>query len=169
LKAGIRGLLLDIWKFENNPGKQTALSLVCAVAGTTLIMVSLNFNGPDTTNSLTGFLLGIMLLIIGISAYLVGGKQTIIVDPKSRRIVAEDTNRFGVKKRLIPFSDIVDTGIGYLGKKSNNVNFYYIILKLRSGDEYLLFAPGRFFEGGSDRSVMESRRQRLEEYLKRPA
>lgn len=94
-----------------------------------------------------------------------GGKQTIVVDPKLRRIVVEDMNRFGVKKRLIPFSNIVDTGISYFGKKSNYVNFYYIILKLRNGEKYPLFAPGRFFEGGSDRSVMEIRRQRLEEYL----
>jgi hypothetical protein len=83
-----------------------------------------------------------------------------------RHIVVEDTNLFGTKKRLVPFSDIVHTGIGYLGKKSSFVNFYYINLKLRSGEEYPLFSPGRFFDGGSDRSVMEDRRQRLEEYIK---
>ncbi len=160
---------MDIWEFENNPVRQTALSLACIMVGIALVMASRYFNGSDTINGLAGFLLGILLLIIGIWAFLVGGKQTIVVDPKSRRIVVEDMNRFGVKKRLIPFSDIVDTGIGYFGKKSNDVDFYYIILKLRSGKEYPLFAPGRFYDGGSDRSVMESRRQRLEEYLKRPA
>ena len=158
---------MDMLKFENNTGMQTALSLVCIVVGTILVMAFRQLNGPDTSNSLAGFMLGLLLLLIGICAFLMGGKQTIVVDCKSRRIVVEDINRFKAKKRVIPFGDIVDTGIGYLGKRSNYVNSYYIILKLRGGEKYPLFAPGRFFEGGSDRSVMESRRQRLEEYLKR--
>jgi len=154
-------------KFENNTGMQTALSLACIVVGTILVMAFRHFSGPDTSNSLAGFMLGVLLLFIGICAFLMGGKQTIVVDSKSRRIVVEDMNRFRVKKRVIPFGDIVETGIGYLGKRSNYVNSYYIILKLRSGEKYPLFAPGRFYEGGSDRSVMESRRQRFEEFLKR--
>ena len=158
---------MDLLKFENNTGMQTALSLVCIVVGTILVMAFRQFNGPDTSNSLAGFMLGLLLLFIGICAFLMGGKQSIVVDSKSRRIVVEDMNRFRTKKRVIPFGDIVETGIGYLGKRSNYVNYYYIILKLRSGEKYPLFAPGRFYEGGSDRSVMESRRQRLEEYLKR--
>ena len=157
---------MDTWKFENNPGMQTALALACMAVGIILTIAARHFNGPDTANSLAGLLLGIMLLIIGIWAFLAGGKQTIVVDPTSRRIIVEDTNRFGVKRRLIPFSDIVDTNVGYFGKASNFVNFYYINLKLSNGKNYPLFAPGRFFEGGSDRSAMESRRQRLEEYLK---
>ncbi len=154
-------------KFENNTGMQTALSLACIVVGAILVMAFRQFNGQDTSNSLAGFLLGLLLLFIGICAFLMGGKQTIVVDSKSRRIVVEDMNRFRAKKRVIPFGDIVETGIGYLGKRSNYVNSYYLILKLRSGEKYPLFAPGRFYAGGSDRSVMESRRQRLEEYLKR--
>jgi hypothetical protein len=154
------------WRFESNPGKQTALSLACLAAGIVFMIVFRHFDGTGMTNSLAGFLLGLLLLLIGISAFLVRGKQTIVVDPRMRHIVVEDTNLFGTKKRLVPFSDIVHTGIGYLGKKSSFVNFYYINLKLRSGEEYPLFSPGRFFDGGSDRSVMEDRRQRLEEYIK---
>ena len=157
------------WRFESNPGKQTALSLACLVAGIAFMLAFRQFDGPGMTNSLAGFLLGLLLLLIGVSAFLVRGKQTIVVDPAMRRIVVEDTNLFGTKKRLLPFSDIVHTGIGYLGKRSNFVNFYYINLKLRNGEEYPLFSPGRFFEGGSDRSVMEERRQRLEEYIKQSA
>ncbi|MCX7192348.1 MAG: hypothetical protein NTY60_01760 [Proteobacteria bacterium] len=157
---------MESWKFESNSGKQTALALACIAAGIILAMGFRHFDASGMTNSLAGFLLGMMLLLIGISAFLAGGKQTIVVDPKSRRIVVEDTNRFGVKKRFILFGDIVDTGIGYFGKRSNDVNFYYIVLKLRSGEKYPLFAPGRFYEGGSDRQVMENRRQRLEECIR---
>lgn len=159
---------MDTWKFQNNPGKQALVSLACIVAGTILIIASRHLISFEMTNNLAGFLLGIMLLSIGIFSFLARGKQTIIVDPKSCRIVIEDTSRFRAKKRLIPFSDIVDTGIGYLGRKSSHVTFYYIILKLKNGEEYPLFSPGLFFEGGSDRTVMESRRHCLEQYLKQP-
>ncbi len=158
---------MDPWKSESNPGKQTALSLACIAIGIALAIGFRHYHGPGMTNSVAGFLLGILLLVIGISAFLVRGKQTVVVDPGARRIVIEDSNPFRTKKRVIPFVDIVDTSIGFLGKRSNMVNFYYIVLKLGNGDKYTLFPPGRFFEGGSDRSAMESRRQRLEDYLGR--
>ncbi len=152
-------------KFESHSGKQTALSLICIVAGITLAMGFRHFDGPGMTNSLAGFLLGLLLLLIGISAFLISGKQKIVIDPQARRITIEDTNQFRSNKRTIAFNDITDTGIGYLGKKSNFVSFYYINLHLKNGEVYPLFSPGRFFEGGSDRSVMESRRQQLEEFI----
>jgi hypothetical protein len=158
--------MMDSWKFESNSGKQTALSLVCVVIGLVLAFGFRNFSGAAMPNSLAGFLLGLLLLLIGISAFLANGKQTIVVDPKARHISIADTNHFRTKKRLIAFSDIVDTYIGYFGKASNYFTFYYVVLKLRSGEEVTLFSPGYFYDGGSDRSVMESRRQGLEECLK---
>ncbi|TAN39608.1 MAG: hypothetical protein EPN25_10895 [Nitrospirae bacterium] len=160
---------MDPWKFESNSGRQTALALTCIGAGMILVIGFRHFDSASMTNSLAGFLLGLLLLLIGISAFLVRGKQTIVVDPRMRRIVVEDMNRFRTNKRVIPFSEIVDSGIGYLGRKSNYVTFYYINLRLRSGEDYPLFSPGRFFDGGSDREVMESRRLRLEEYIKKYA
>ncbi|MDI6729181.1 MAG: hypothetical protein QMD44_09700 [Thermodesulfovibrionales bacterium] len=157
---------MDSLKFESNSIKQTALSLASTMVGVILVIAFRHFEGAGMTNSLAGFMLGMFLLLIGISGFIFRGKQTIVVDIGMRRIVVEDTNHFRAKRRLIPFSDIVSTGIGYLGKKSNFVTFYYINLKLKSGEEYPLFSPGHFFDGGSDRSVMESRRQRLEEYIK---
>jgi len=157
---------MDSWKSESNPAKQTALSIGCALVGLVLAIGFHNFTGPGMTNSLAGFLLGILLLIIGVWGLLVTGKQTIVIDPKARCITVEDSTRFRTKKRTIPFGDVVDTHIGYLGKRSNFVEFYYLILTLRNGENYPLFAPGRFHEEGSDRSVMEDRRQRLEEYLR---
>lgn len=156
---------MDSYKFESNSGKQTALSLACIAVGIILIIGFRHFDSSSMTKSLAGFLCGILLLLIGISALLVSGKQTIVIDPQTRRIVVEDKNRFGIKKKLIRFSEITGTGIGYIGKSSSFINFYFIILKLNSGEKYSLFAPGRFFDGGSDESVMERRRQRLEEYI----
>jgi len=157
---------MDSWKFESNSSKQMTLSLACIAVGIILVIAFRHFDSSSMTNSMAGFLCGLLLLLVGISTFLVSGKQTIVVDFQRNRIVVEDINKFGIKRKLIRFSEITDTGIGYLGKKSNFVNFYYIILKLKNGERYPLFSPGRFHDGSSDRAVMESRRQRLENCIK---
>ncbi|MBT0665581.1 hypothetical protein KI809_14830 [Geobacter pelophilus] len=138
--------------------------MVCAAVGMILAIGCHGFEGIGS-NTGAGFLLGLLLLLIGVASLLTSGKQTVTVDPEKRSITIEDTNRFSTKKQTIPFSDIVGVGIGYLGKKSNFVTWYYLVLKLRSGKDYPLFPPGRFFEGGSDRATVESWKQRLERYL----
>jgi hypothetical protein len=155
---------MDVWTSQSNSGKQTMLSVACAIAGLALVYGFRNFSGLGS-NTMAGFLLGVLLLFIGVAGFLLSGKQTVVVDPKAHHITIEDSNRFRTKKRLIPFSNIVGISIGYLGKRSNYVTWYYLVLKLRSGEEYPLFSPGRFFEGGSDRSTVASWKQRLEEYL----
>lgn len=115
-------------------------------------------------NAPAGFLLGVLLLVIGVAGFLVIGKQTVVVDPAMRRITVEDSDLFGTKKRSIPFSDVVGVGIGYLGKRSNYVTWYYLAPRLRDGKEYALFSPGRFYKGASDRSTVEGWR-RLERCL----
>lgn len=140
------------------------LSATCTIAGMILMIGFRNFESGGS-NTMAGFLLGLLLLLIGVPGLLMNGKQTVLVDPKTRRIAIEDSNRFRTKNRSIPFSDIVGVSIGYLGKRSNNVTWYYLVLKLRSGEDYPLFAPGRFFEGASDRSTVAGWKQRLEGYL----
>jgi hypothetical protein len=155
---------MESWISQSKPGKQMMLSLACVVLGMVFLIVFRDFSSSGTS-AMAGFLLGVLLLLIGAVAFLATGKQTIVVDPGTRCITIEDSNRFRTKKRSIPLSDIVDISIGYLGKRSNFVTWYYLVLKLRSGEEYPLFSPGRFFEGGSDRSIVVSWKQRLERYV----
>jgi hypothetical protein len=157
---------MDVWTSQSNPTKQTVTSIACAVVGLVLVVGFRGFQGFGT-NAMAGFLLGMLLLFIGVAGLLVSGKQTVVVDPQGRCITIEDSNRFRTKKRSIPFGDIVSVGMGYLGKKSNYVTWYYLVLKLRSGEDYTLFAPGRFFPGGSDRSTVMGWKERLEGYLGR--
>lgn len=154
--------------FESQPVRQTALALGAIVIGLTLAIGFRHFEVTGMTNSLAGFLLGMLLLLIGFAGILVVGKQTIIVDPWTRCISVEDASTFWSSKRIIPFSNIVRTGISYVGQRTNHVNFYYITLHLRDGETYPLFAPGRFFEGGSDRTTMEERRIHLQEIMAEP-
>lgn len=156
---------MDLWTSQSNPTKQTALSATCSVIGLVMVIGFRHFSGLGS-NAAAGFFLGVFLLIIGVAGFLVSGKQTVVIDPKARRITVEDSNHFGMKKRTILFRDVIGVSIGYLGKKSNRVECYYLVLELSNGKNYSLFPPGRFYKGGSDKSIVENWRQRLEEYLK---
>lgn len=155
---------MNVWRSESNAARQTALSVGCVAVGLLLAIGFRNFHGAGA-NAFAGFLLGLLLLAIGIAGVFTGGKQTITVDPDRRTILVEDQGSFGTKKRRIPFRDIKDIGIGFLGKRSNAVTFYYLDLRLGDGSRYPLFAPGRFFPGSSDRTVVEGWRQRLQQYI----
>ena len=103
---------MDSWTSQSSSAKQTTLSVACAVVGLVLVIAFRHFSGSGG-NVMAGFLLGLLLLLIGVAGFLLSGKQTVIVNPKARHILVEDSNRFGTKKRSIPFSDVVAVGIGY--------------------------------------------------------
>ena len=155
---------MDEWISKSQPGKQFALSIGCLVMGLILAVVARDFHGYSS-NEVAAFYLGLLLLVLGIIGCLVTGRQTVIIDPQGRTIVVEDSNRFGGKKRVIMFSNITRVGIGYMGKASNYVQWYYLILTLQNGERYPLFSPGRFYEGSTDRGVVEGWQQRLQTYL----
>jgi len=155
-----------VWTSQSNPGKQVMLSVACTVVGLVLLIGYGDYVSHAGTNGLAGFLLGALLLTAGVAAYLASSRQTVVVDPKARRIIIDDLGRFGRKRRTIAFGDIAEVHIGYLGKASNLVEWYYLALKLRSGENYPLFAPGRFYEGASDRATLTGWQRRLEEYLR---
>ena len=157
---------MDQWRSESSPGKQTAAAIGCTVVGLILAYGFRDFSGPGLSNTMAGFLLGILLLVIGIAGLVVRGKQSVVVDPRAKEITIEDKNLFGTKRRKIRFFEIAGTAVGFLGKESNLTTFYYVLLRLRSGEEYSLFAPGRFYKGATNRSVVEGWRQRLEAYMR---
>lgn len=156
---------MEPWKSESNPGKQTLLAIVSIALGLALAVGFRHFDGSGLTNSKAGFLLGFFLFVVGIVAFLARGRQTVVVDPATQSITIEDNSPFGSRRRSIRFGEVAEVGIGYIGKRANFMKFYYLVLKLRSGERYPLFAPGRFYPGGSDRSVVEGWRLRLENYL----
>lgn len=152
------------WVSSSRPRVQLAAGLGLFVVGGVLMWGTRDFaSGGD--NALAGFLLGALLFALGAASVLVSGKQTVTVDPRKRLIVVRDARLVGGATDTIAFQQVRDVSIGFLGKRSNLVGTYYLVLHLTDGREYPLFAPGRFFEGASDRDTVEGWRSRLEGYL----
>lgn len=156
---------MEQWISRSSPRAQFGVALACVIAGIVL-MIAIRSGGPRSANATAAMLLGLLLLLIGLASYLTGGTQTVLVDPRTRRINIDDRTPLGNRKRIIPFDDVAEVSVGYLGKRSNYMMRYYLVLHLRNGEEYPLFAPGRFFEGGSSRHTVEQWHTRLEAYLR---
>ncbi len=156
--------MLEIWRIESSPQKQAALSVVVILIGLVLAYGFRNFDASGMTNSLAGFLLGILLLIIGIPGLVTGGKETITIDQRSHTILIENKNRFRKKQKWIAFHEIEGASVTKIGSSSSRTFTYYILLKLKSGKSFPLFYPA-YYDGRWSREVAESRLERLKGYL----
>lgn len=153
---------MEKWVSRSSPSSQAAMTWGCVAVGALLTWLARNASGPGMTNERAGFYLGLLLLGLGLAGVVTHGTQTTVVDPAARLITIEDVTYFGRKKRTIRFAEIIGIGIGFVGKRSSGVRFYYLELSLRDGSTYPLFAPGRFYEGASSRPAVEGWKQRLE-------
>jgi len=120
------------WVSQSNRGQQIALSVGCMVVGLALAVGCRHFQGPGITNTMAGFLLGLLLLFLGLATIIVSGQQTVVIDPTARCITVEETSLLKKVRRSIPFGDIVDIHIGFVGKRSNYVTNYYLELVPKS-------------------------------------
>jgi hypothetical protein len=154
----------DLWKTESNPKQQIGFSLLGVAVGLVLTIGFRDFEGTGFSNSLAGFLLGLLILTISTVMLLKGGKQTVTVDPRARRIILEDVSRFGKKTRRVSFDEIAEFFVDELGDKEGGSIQYFIIAKLKTGKKVSLFLG--FFDGRNDRSEMETRCSRLTEFLR---
>lgn len=87
---------MDVWRAESSPAKQTAMSVGCLVVGAILAYGFRNYAGNQ--NSLAGFLLGVLLLVLGIAGIVMFSKKTVVIDRNKRIITVTDTG-FLVKNR----------------------------------------------------------------------
>jgi hypothetical protein len=154
----------ELWKIESSLGKQTFLGWLVLVVGLILAIGFRDFDGSGFTNSLSGFLLGLLLLLIGVATVVVGGKRTVTVDSGLRHVVLEDANRFTEKKRIILFDEVDHAYIGKLGDREGGSISYDVVLKLKSGEHVSLFQAA-YFDGRWNKAVMEGRQRRLAEAL----
>jgi len=153
----------ELWVTESSPRRQSAVSWVMLAAGLVLVYVFRGFHGPGLSNSMAGFLLGVLLTAIAAASLLSGGKQIITVDPQRRQIVVSGQNRFSASKKVILFKDVARVRVGRFGKTSNGMESFHVSVVLKQGGTVPLFFG--FYEGQFDRDVAQARCDRLAAYL----
>ena len=153
----------DLWVTESSPARQSAVSWGMLAVGLVLVYVFRGFHGPGLSNSMAGFLLGVLLAAIAVASLLSGGKQIITVDPQRRQIVVRGQNRFSGGTKVILFKDVARVRVGRFGKASNATESFHVSVVLKQGGTVPLFFG--FYEGQFDRSVAQARCDRLATYL----
>jgi len=155
---------MNNWKIESSPIKQLIMTIAIIIAGIVLMYGFRNYDASGFTNSLAGFLLGVLLLLIGVPGLLAISKETITVFPKERKILIENNNLFRKNIRNIFFNEIESIHLSTLGNKTDGSRSYYLVLELRSGKSFPLFFPA-YYTGRFNRAIAEDRRRRLENYI----
>ena len=154
----------EVWKTESQAGRQTLAAVGMCAVGLILVVWLRHFEGPGFTDSRAGFLLGILLLVVGIGTFLAGAKQVIVVEPRSRRVVVERVSLLGSRRTEVQFSEIAGVDVEELGDTEGGSVSYHLAVKLKSGKELPLFLG--FFEGAHSKAVVEARREKLLSYLR---
>lgn len=155
---------MEPWISESNRKSNVVMIVFALIAGLLLVINTWGVELGQSSNERSALMLGLLLIIIGVVGLFSGGKEIVTVDPNRGLIEIEKTNIFGKTKREIMFADIEDVLIGWVGKKSNYMNFYFIILKVKDKGEVTLFSPG-YFKGASSRETVEGWKIRLQDYI----
>lgn len=125
-----------------------------------------DFSHADS-NVRAGFMLGVLLAVIGLIALVVDESRRIEWDEREGHILLDVRRRVGGNRRVeIPFSQVGAVLIGAQGKSSSGTRYYDLVVKLTSGKEISLFG-GCVIEGRMNRSQVEQWRQRLEAVVQR--
>jgi hypothetical protein len=157
-------MMMNDWKIESNPVKQIALMIGCILVGLMLSIGFSDFDASEFSNSLAGFLLGVLLLIIGSYGLLENNRRTVTVNPKSRRIVIEDRSRFKQNRNTIAFEQVADVYVDEMGDTEGGSISYDVVLKLNNGKTISLFRAA-IFDGLYDKNIMQNRCRQLQQYL----
>jgi len=150
---------MEPWTSRSRPSRQRGWAIGTAAVGAVLLVIAVR------SHVAPAILLGALLMALGIAGWYGAAQEVIEVDPAARHVTVTQHRLGRTARRVIAFEQIERVGIGYLGRAANHVTFYYLVLHLSGGPEYSLFAPGRFYEGSSDRSTVAGWRDRLERYL----
>jgi hypothetical protein len=154
----------EVWKTESQVGRQAFAAVGMCAVGLALVIWLRHFEGPGLTDSRAGFLLGVLLLVVGVGMFVVGGKQVIVVEPRSRRVIVERASLLGTKRTEVQFGDIAGVEVEELGDTEGGSISYHLAVKLKSGKELPLFLG--FFEGTHSKAAVEARREKLLSYLR---
>ncbi len=160
----VKVMTMDVWESRSDSRRQTGLSTACLLVGLVLAIGLYNY-GASGSNQQAGFLLGVVLTLIGAATLVVGGRQSVVVDPNSRTITISDHRLAGARRRIIAFSNVKAVQLAYLQTRSHQVLQYFLQLQLHDGEHYPLFAPGRLYPGARDPVLVTGWKTRLEQCL----
>jgi hypothetical protein len=153
----------DVWVSRQDTGQLALYGVIAVAVGLGFIMLVRQASSLSSVTSTSAFLLGLLILILGLAALVMNGEQVISVDPKRRRVLIETASRFGKKRRIISFRDIANVSLGEIGDIEGGSISYFVQLDLKNGKDVGLFVG--FYGGNWSKGEMEARRQRLIEYL----
>ncbi|MFN8611707.1 MAG: hypothetical protein U0931_29450 [Vulcanimicrobiota bacterium] len=146
-------------KFQSQPYANLALNLVLTFLGGGIMWAARDFSHADS-NARAGFLLGVLLAVIGVLALIVDESRRVEWD--ENQILLDVRRRVGGNRQLqIPLREVGSVTLGAQGKSSSGTRYYDLVVKLNSGREIPLFG-GCAVEGRMNRSQVEQWRQRLE-------
>jgi hypothetical protein len=149
----------DTWITESDTTTQVVAAALAIVVGLILAIGFRGFDRSGFTQGLATFLLGVVLLVVGVGMLLFGARQVITVDPRQRRIAIERISRFRTTTRVIGLDTVADFSVAEHGDQEGGSIRYHVKAKLKTGGEIALFVG--FFEGSRSRLAMEKRCDRL--------
>jgi hypothetical protein len=160
---GARMMQEQPWVTRTNAGVQGLATAAMLLLGAALAYGFRHFERGVWSGMLAGFLLGLLLLLVGIANLVMGGSQCITVDPRRRCITVTGTSRWSRSCRRIGFDEIADVSVGELGDREGGSVSYHVVLRLKSSKTIPLFVA--FFDGQWDQRVAEQRCQRLRQMV----
>jgi len=154
----------EVWRTESRRGDQTLAAGVGFAVGLVLAVGFRpgSWGGGDHGNRVAGFLLGLLLCLIGGALLLLDTRQAVVVDPVDRVVRIESRSRFGSKVRKIGFDEIERVYVRALAGHHGGTPAY-VAARLRTGKDVAVFVG--FYAGQFSRTATEERCRRLEGYL----
>jgi hypothetical protein len=155
---------MNIWETRSNNRQQVVISGICLVAGIVLT-VALRDYGASGSNRQAGFLLGVVLLGLGIATLFAGSSQTVQVDVEKREIRILDQRIVGNQHHTVAFDQVQRVEVACLQTRSQHALRYFLQLQLVNGETYPLFSPEKAYPRASDAAVVASWKHRLDTML----
>lgn len=152
------------WETRSDHRQQTMLSLGSLAIGA-LLVIGLHDAGASGSTGQAGFLLGVILLALGLATGAAGGRQTVRIDASAREIRIDDRGLTGTRSRTIGFGDIRTVQLACLQTRTRHALRYFLQLDLASGEQYALFSPERSYPAAVDPAVVGGWKTRLEALL----
>ncbi len=145
-------------QLRSQPRRNAALSGISVAVGALLVYFGRHH---ADTNAWAGYLLGWLMLLLGLAALLVNESRQLELDTRRRLLVLDVRRRLGGNRRVtIPFSQITSVDVSTFGSRSDGSVYYDLVVRTLDGRSVYLMG-GCAFEGRMNRDYMERLRDQF--------